>query len=162
MQGRTYRFAVKEPLYPFGFGLSYVRITFGELVLSETDLREGQELVLRTTLSNEGACDALETAQCYIVPPQNWPGAPRAALVDFTKVEVPAGSTVEVSFRLSSDAFCQFDTEGRRRWAPGTYGIVVGAASPGCRALALGAPEPAVSSVVLARSVASSLAGKSS
>ena len=149
MTGRTYRFAGIEPLYPFGFGLSYARFAHGPLVVGAEKLRDGQELTLRSTVSNASDCTADETVQCYLIPPRDWPDAPRAVLVDFAKIKVPARSSVPVEFRLASAAFRQVDAAGQRVWVPGAYEIVVGSASPGARALALGAPAPAVGKIQL-------------
>jgi beta-glucosidase len=149
MRGRTYRFTEVEPLYPFGFGLSYARLAYGPLSLDATTLRDGEKLRVRTNITNPGARATDETVQCYVIPPRDWPEAPRATLIGFQKIPVSANSTVEVEFQLASDVFRQVNAAGARVWAPGRYGLVVGAASPGPRALALGAPAPACSELTL-------------
>ena len=149
MRGRTYRFAEIEPLYPFGFGLSYASLAYGPVALSTARLREGQELTVRTTVANRSARATDETVQCYVIPPRDQPEAPRATLVEFRKVPVPAQTTVEVEFHLTSEAFRQVNASGERGWAPGRYGLSVGPASPGPRASALGAPAPAAGEILL-------------
>ncbi|HUL53352.1 MAG TPA: glycoside hydrolase family 3 C-terminal domain-containing protein [Opitutaceae bacterium] len=149
MRGRTYRFAEIEPLYPFGFGLSYAQLTYDALAVSAPQLREGQELTVRTTVANAGARPTDETVQCYVIPPRDQPEAPRATLVEFQKIPVPAQTTVEVEFHLASEAFRQVNAAGERVWTPGRYGLVVGPASPGPRAQALGAPAPAIGEILL-------------
>ena len=150
MRGRTYRFTEKEPLYPFGFGLGYVRISYGALHLSRSQLAAGQQVVASTTVTNHGDRAALETVQCYLTPPRSWPDAPLATLVDFQKIPVAAGATVKVEFRLPAAAFAQYDGAGHHVHAPGVYGLVIGPASPGPRAQALGAPAPATGSLTIA------------
>jgi beta-glucosidase len=145
MQGRTYRFAEIEPLYPFGFGLSYSRLSYGPLTI----LREGQEIVVQTTVSNASTQPVDEAVQCYIQPPRSHPEAPLATLVDFKKVNIPEHSTVNVSFRLPASAFSQVSQEGAYVRVPGRYHLVIGSASPGARAEALGAPAPATGEVTL-------------
>jgi hypothetical protein len=94
-----------EPLYPFGFGLSYARLAYGPLALGAGTLASDQELTVRTTITNSSARTAHETAQCYLVPPRSWPEAPRATLIGFQKVPVPAHGRIEVEFKLAADLF---------------------------------------------------------
>jgi beta-glucosidase len=149
MKGRTYRFADKEPLYPFGFGLSYGSVQYSEISLSSSTIAEGGSVTVTATLSNPGKLPLAEVAQCYVVPPQDWPEAPHAELRGFEKVEVAPGASVKVSFTLNAEAFAQFDAEGRKVLPKGKYGIVVGPCSPGARGLALGAAK-GVEAVVIA------------
>ncbi len=149
MRGRTYRFATAEPLYPFGFGLSYSQLTYGALQLSTTKLAGDQAVVVQVTLTNLGSRPVSEAVQCYVQPPRDFPDAPLATLVDFQKITVPARGSVEVSFRLPAAAFAQVDGTGQRVRASGRYRVVVGSASPGPRAQALGAPAPATGEITL-------------
>jgi beta-glucosidase len=149
MRGRTYRFAEVEPLYPFGFGLGYAPLAYGPLVLESIAGSPGPQVVARTTLSNLGDRTVDEAVQCYIVPPRGWPDAPRAVLVGFRKLEVAPSSTVGVEFRLQAEDFAQFDSDGRKVRVPGRFGVVIGSASPGPRAVELGAPAPAAGEVDL-------------
>ena len=149
MKSRTYRFATTEPLYPFGFGLGYGRPEYGPMRVDAPTLAAGGHVTLRTSLRNAGSKAIEEAVQCYVQPPRDWPDAPLATLVDFQKLSVPAGATVQVEFRLPAAAFAQFDAAGRKVHHPGRYGVVVGSASPGARAQALGAPGPAAGEVTL-------------
>jgi len=148
MRGRTYRFATVEPLYPFGFGLGYARVAYESVGLSSPTLDAQGRLTVTATLSNPDKRSALETVQCYLVPPAG-EDRPRAILVDFAKVAVAAQGRVNVAFTLSAEAFRQVDAAGRRVWQPGDYLIHVGPASPGPRAQALGASAPAVAALEL-------------
>jgi beta-glucosidase len=149
MRGRTYRFSKLEPLYPFGFGLGYGKPEYGPIKLDAPALAEGGNVAVGTTIRNSGYSAIHEAVQCYIVPPRDWPDAPLATLVDFKKVPVAPGSTATIEFTLPAAAFAQFDAAGRRVHHPGRYTIVVGSASPGRRAQALGAPEPALAELEL-------------
>ncbi len=141
MRGRTYKFAAVEPLYPFGFGLSYAKVTYESLMLSASSLKDGQALEVTAKVRNTSAIAAQETVQCYLVPPTG-PDAPRAILVEFAKVALAPHGSAEVRFKLSAEALRQVDANGQRVWRTGAYRIMVGAASPGPRAEALGAPAP--------------------
>ena len=149
MRGRTYRFAEIEPLYPFGFGLGYAKLEYGPVTLGATSLAASQSLTVTTTLANPEARDTVETVQCYVVPPRDWPNAPQAVLVDFKQVPVPAGATVPVQFKIPAVAFAQVDVAGRSVHHPGLYQVYIGSSSPGARSIALGAPTPASAEVQL-------------
>jgi beta-glucosidase len=149
MRGRTYRFATTEPLYPFGFGLSYGRLVYGELGLSSRQLSAGQELVASATVTNTSDRTAAESVQCYLTPPHSWPNGPFATLVDFKKISLSPGASVQVEFRVPAAAFAQFDVKGESVRVTGNFGVVLGSASPGARAQALGAPAPAQGDVTL-------------
>jgi beta-glucosidase len=142
MRGRTYRFAEVDPLYPFGFGLSYATPIYGASSASAGMMAERDTLIVRATVGNLGPRDTQEIAQCYVVPPRIHAETPRATLVGFQKITLPANSIAPVEFRLDADAFRQVNTAGERVWIPGEYVIVIGSASPGGRALQLGAPPP--------------------
>jgi beta-glucosidase len=150
MRGRTYRFAEVEPLYPFGFGLSYAKIAYRALTLDTATLQARHSLLVRVTVANLSHFSADETVQCYLVPPRDGADTPRAVLVDFKKVTLPTHGSVRVEFQLAAESFHQVDVGGHRRWTPGNYQVVVGSASPGARAIELGAAEPATAHVTLA------------
>lgn len=149
MKGRTYKFAEIEPLYPFGFGLTYGKLAYGPMSVSAAQLTATSQLTVRAAVTNEGTRAVAETVQCYLVPPCSWADAPHSILVDFSKIPLAAGQQATVEFTLPAGAFAQFDATGARVHVPGTYQVVVGSASPGPRALALGAPAPAVGTVTL-------------
>lgn len=149
MRGRTYRFAQVEPLYPFGFGLGYAQVTYAALTLSSARLGEGDTLTVRATLKNTSDVATAETVQCYLIPPAG-PESPRAVLLDFQKVPVPACSQADVEFTLPAAALRLVDVSGQCVWQKGAYRIFVGPASPGPRAQALGAPTPLEQTLTLA------------
>jgi beta-glucosidase len=142
MRGRTYRFATVEPLYPFGFGLSYAHLVYEDLKISPARPAPGAGVVVTAAVRNTSARAARETVQCYLVPPPDWPDAPRAVLVAFQKVDIAAAGTARVRFELAEESLLQVNAAGQRVRVPGRYEIVVGSASPGPRAVALGAPQP--------------------
>jgi beta-glucosidase len=149
MRGRTYRFAEIEPLYPFGFGLTYSRLAYGPFAASARTVGPAGQVTVRATLTNQGARSVAEAVQCYVVPPRDWPEAPRSTLVDFQKITLAPGEARTVEFVLPAAAFAQTDAAGQRVHHPGKYGVVIGSASPGPRAQALGAPAPAAGTVTL-------------
>ena len=108
MKGRTYRFFEGEPLFPFGFGLSYTTFAYGKAQV------KGDQLVLE--VSNIGPVDADEVVQLYVRHPADTEG-PRKTLRAYKRVHVPSGQSVEVSLPLTEETFLWWD-EARQRMVP--------------------------------------------
>ena len=102
MKGRTYRYFEGEPLYPFGFGLSYTTFEYGKAKV------QGKNLVI--PVSNTGTVDAAEVVQLYVRNPKDAQG-PLKTLRGFARVQVPAGKTVEVSLPLTEETFLAWSEE---------------------------------------------------
>ena len=141
MAGRTYRYATAEPLYPFGFGLSYTTFEYSALALDKTALRPGEGLTCRVRVTNTGSAAADEVAQCYVTCPNGSGLAPLHSLVGFRRAHLKPGESRTVEFRLSAEALSSVDAEGRLKQEPGEYRVDIGGCSPGARGLALGAPQ---------------------
>jgi beta-glucosidase len=102
MTGRTYRYFQGEPLYPFGFGLSYTTFEYGEARV------KGKNLVI--PISNTGSVDATEVVQLYVKKADDAEG-PIKSLRGFQRVQIPAGQTVEVSLPLTDETFLAWSEE---------------------------------------------------
>ena len=121
MKGRTYRFFEGEPLFPFGFGLSYTTFAYGKAQV------KGDQLVLE--VSNIGPVDADEVVQLYVRRPADTDG-PRKTLRAYKRVHVPSGQSVEVSLPLTEETFLWWD-EARQRMVPqkGEWELLYGGSS---------------------------------
>ena len=110
MRGRTYRYIESEPLYPFGYGLTYgdVWVTDAKAVS-----RDGV-LTVSATLKNDGKYDTDDVLQVYCQNEgsTNAPRNPR--LCAFKRVHVPAGETVRAELQLDERAFLVVNQEGKR------------------------------------------------
>jgi beta-glucosidase len=144
MQGRTYRYGTQDPLYPFGFGLSYTVFEYEGLKLSKKHLRGGEPLSLTVQLKNTGAVDAEEVVQVYLSDLEASVTVPVNKLVGFRRVSVKAGRSKKLRFTLPSDAMQLIDEDGEPRLEPGEFRLTVGGCSPGPRGQALGAPAPQI------------------
>jgi beta-glucosidase len=142
MAGRTYRYAEAEPLYPFGFGLSYTTFSYESLTLSQAQLPSGAGLRAQVTLVNSGATHGEEVVQLYLSDTQASVPVPRATLVGFRRVGLAPGERAELSFEITADQMALYDDDGRARIEPGEFRLTAGGCSPGARGLALGAPAP--------------------
>ena len=133
MRGRTYRYFTGQPLFPFGFGLSYSQFTYNGLKLSSETLDAGASLEVDANLQNSSQRDGQEVAELYITFPKS-DLAPIRALRQFTRVTVRAGQTQRVHFSLDPRALSEVNASGERIIAPGDYTISVGGGQPGTAA----------------------------
>ena len=100
MHNRTYRYFQGEPLFPFGFGLSYTTFSYGEAAVKDGNLV--------VSVTNTGSVDAQEVAQLYVRLKSDAEG-PLKSLRGFSRVNVPAGKTVEVAFPLTDEVFLSWN-----------------------------------------------------
>ena len=118
MEGHTYRFFRGEPLYPFGYGLSYSKFVYGKPRFADGKLT--------LSVSNKSKRDGEETVLVYLSKVGDTDG-PIRTLRAFQRVEVPAGSTQIVSIPLPDSAFEWWDVKSNAmRILPGQYVIQVG------------------------------------
>ena len=144
MDGRTYRYSTAEPLFPFGFGLSYTRFEYESLRLGKKRLTAGEPLSFSVRLKNSGDMDAEEVVQVYLSDLEASAAVPLHKLVGFLRVKVKAGWSKTVKFTLPPEALMFVDGNGEHKLEPGSFRLAVGGCSPGKRGQELGAPAPQV------------------
>jgi beta-glucosidase len=142
MNGRTYRYMTAEPLYPFGFGLSYTRFEYSELQLGKTNLTLGDSLQVSLTVHNSGASDSAEVVQFYLSDLHASTVVPIHHLIGFERVTLQAGESRTVKFTLTPEMMSFFNDDGKLTLEPGDFRLEVGGCSPGNRGQDLGAPKP--------------------
>jgi beta-glucosidase len=130
MKNRTYRYFTGQPLYPFGFGLSYSQFKYSNLQLSAPQLKAGDPLIVEADVENTSQRAGDEVVQLYITP-SKLPGAPLRALRGFTRIHVAPGATRHVRFSLSPRDLSFVNPDGDRLVASGGYTISVGGGQPG-------------------------------
>jgi beta-glucosidase len=140
MENRTYRYSTAEPLYPFGFGLSYTRFEFSNLKLNHSRIPKGEPLSFRVNVKNAGGMDSDEVVQVYLSDLQASAPVPIQKLVKFQRVHVKAGQDKTVRFSLPPEAMMFVDQDGEQKLEPGQFRLAVGSCSPGPRGVELGAP----------------------
>ncbi len=143
MAGRTYRYMTSEPLYPFGFGLSYTQFAYSDLVLAHDMIRAGEPLPVRFTLANTGSVEAEEVAQIYLSDLEASVPVPLCSLIGFCRVRLQPGERRDIGFTITPEMMMLVDDAGEMKLEPGAFRVMVGGCSPGARGVALGAPAPA-------------------
>ncbi len=128
MKGRTYRF-MSDPLFQFGYGLSYTTFSIGSARISKTQIKTGETLKLSIPVSNTGKLDGTEVVQVY-VRKINDPNGPLKTLRGFQRITVKAGKTSTAAIDLPYKAF-EFYDESKLKAAvtPGEYEVWYGNSS---------------------------------
>jgi beta-glucosidase len=129
MANRTYRYFHGEPLYPFGYGLSYSKFSFSNLKFGSESVHAGDPLDVQVDVTNISDRDGDEVVEAYLVPPQT-PGNPLRALRGFRRVHVAKGATEHVQLTLQPRDLSFVNEGGDRMIAPGAYQLVVGDGQP--------------------------------
>jgi beta-glucosidase len=142
MLGRTYRYMMDEPLYPFGFGLSYSRFEYSDLKLGNVQLRQGEAVHATVIVKNVGqvACD--EVVQLYLTDVEASVPTPISALKGFHRVRLRPGQQQAVAFTITPEMMSLVDANGDSRLESGQFRVMIGGCSPGKRGTDLGAPQP--------------------
>ncbi|HLZ42336.1 MAG TPA: glycoside hydrolase family 3 C-terminal domain-containing protein [Candidatus Sulfotelmatobacter sp.] len=133
MKERTYRYFSKDPLYGFGYGLSYSAFEYSGLKLSSPELQAGNPLDVEVDVKNTSKREGDEVVQLYISFPKV-AGAPLRALRGFSRVHLAAGEQKHVKLSLGSRDLSYVNEAGDRLVRAGDYLITVGGGQPGTSA----------------------------
>jgi len=115
-----------DPLFPFGFGLSYTTFEYSDITLSTKELQQNGSIKATVTVTNTGKTDGEEVVQCYIRDMVGSVTRPVKELKGFEKIFLKAGESKEVSFTITPDllAFHRLDmTYGTE---PGDFKLFIG------------------------------------
>lgn len=115
-----------DPVYPFGFGLSYTQFNYGDLKLSSSSLKGNQTLKASIDVSNTGSRDGKEVVQLYIRDKVGSTTRPVRELKGFQKVELKAGETKTISFNITPEDLKFYNYDLKYDWEPGEFVIMIG------------------------------------
>ena len=130
MKGRTYRYFQGEPLWPFGYGLSYTTFGYSDLSLPQTTINAGDQLNASITVTNTGKAAGDEVVQLYLKFP-DVAGAPIRALRGFQRVHLEPNASQKVEFHLDPRDLSMVTDLGDIVVAQGKYTISTGGGQPG-------------------------------
>ncbi len=130
MQGHTYRYFKGEPLYPFGFGLSYTRFSYRDLTLVSNRVLPGHEVIVGVEVVNVGEVAGDEVVQLYVSDVEASAPAPVRQLCGFRRVHLPPGESLIAIFHIEPEFLSQIDDQGRRVVEPGEFQVAVGGRQP--------------------------------
>jgi beta-glucosidase len=115
-----------EPLYPFGYGLSYTQFDYSDLTLSATQLKGNQKLTATVTVTNSGRIAGKEVVQLYIRDLVGTITRPVQELKGFNKIELAPGESKKVSFEITPELLKFYNGDLKFDWESGDFEIMVG------------------------------------
>ena len=149
MKGRTYRYMTNEPMYPFGFGLSYSSFSFSDLNQSAINIKEGEIVEITLKVTNIGDYPAIETVQMYITDDITSTLTPLFSLKGIKKVNLQPGESKFIDFKISTDMLKLINDQGVAILEKGNFTIHISNSLPSKRALELGASKSLITRLVL-------------
>ncbi len=136
MKGRTYMYFEGEPLYPFGYGLSYTSFKYSDFTISKATLAANETIEISAQITNTGLYAGAEVVQLYVQAPKSSVKRPIKQLVGFQRLELQSRENRRVVFTLpyTEQALWYWD-EGQRKFVlePGKLKIMVGSSSADIR-----------------------------
>ncbi len=137
MQGRTYRYMTGEPMYPFGYGLSYTTFTYDQIAAVPSDQEDN--IVVSCYVTNMGDVAAEEVVQLYITDDEASVRVPLLSLKGVQRIALRPGERRQVSFTIVPEMLTLINGEGEKVFEKGDFTIAIGGAVPIDRSVALGA-----------------------
>ncbi|HRF20345.1 MAG TPA: glycoside hydrolase family 3 C-terminal domain-containing protein, partial [Chitinophagaceae bacterium] len=115
-----------DPVYPFGYGLSYTQFNYGELQLSKTNLKGNETLKASVTITNTGQFAGKEVVQLYIRDVVGSVTRPVKELRGFQKIELQPGESRLVTFAITPEDLKFYNYDLKYDWEPGEFQIMIG------------------------------------
>ena len=115
-----------DPLYPFGYGLSYTTFTYGELALDATTMDQNGKITASVTVTNSGKYDATEVVQLYIRDMVGSISRPVKELKGFERISLKAGESRNVQFEITPELLKFYNAELKHVCEPGEFQVMVG------------------------------------
>ncbi len=128
MTNRTYRYFKGEPLFPFGYGLSYTSFDYGDIKVSDNPATQ-KGIDVSINITNSGNMDGEEVVQLYVTHETDQQ-APLFALKGFKRIKLKAGESKNVKFHLSPRELALTNKNGEWIVSPGNIKLTIGGCSP--------------------------------
>ena len=130
MKGRTYRYLNSEPLYPFGYGLSYTTFAYSGLTIHPSRFQTGETATIEVNVENTGDRSGDEVVQLYVSDLQSSVPVPIRQLQGFRRIFLNPGEKRTVHFTLSPRQFALINGDGECILEPGRFLLAVGGGQP--------------------------------
>lgn len=129
MKNRTYRYFHGQPLYGFGYGLSYTAFAWSG-VKAPAEVKAGEPVTIEADVKNTGSRAGDEVAELYLTQPSGFE-TPIRELAGFERLHLAPGASAHVGFKLDPRSLGQVDAQGNRVILPGDYTVTIGSTQPG-------------------------------
>ena len=139
---RSYAFSTRQPLYPFGYGLSYTTFKFENLRVEPAQISSGGTAKVSVEVSNTGSRDGDEVPQLYIHQKIASVTRPVMQLKGFQRIMLRAGEKKTVAFTITPDTLSMLDTEMHKVVEPGIFEVMVGPSSDQTSTITLAVTGP--------------------
>ncbi|RYU91720.1 beta-glucosidase BglX [Mucilaginibacter terrigena] len=118
-----------DPLYPFGYGLSYTSFGYSNITLNKTKLKGNETLTATVTVTNKGPYAGEEVVQLYISDPAASISRPVKELKDFQKINLQAGEQKQVTFKITPQQLKFYNSQLKYDWEAGEFIVQIGTSS---------------------------------
>ncbi|HPG33796.1 MAG TPA: glycoside hydrolase family 3 C-terminal domain-containing protein [Lentimicrobium sp.] len=142
MKGRTYRYMTEEPMYPFGFGLSFTSFSYSDVRLLSSTIKKGESTEISCTVTNTGQYASVEVAQLYITDNQASVETPLFSLKGIQCINLKPGESKKVVFAITPQMLELINEQGEAITEAGDFTLAISGSLPTQRALTLGASAP--------------------
>jgi len=122
----NYLDVVNEPLYPFGYGLSYTTFSYSDIQLNATELTEKSALTAEIKVTNTGKRDGAEVGQLYLRDLEGSVTRPVKELKGFEKVFLKAGESKTIQFKITPDMLKFYNYDLQYVYEPGDFEVMIG------------------------------------
>jgi len=132
-RGDDYNNLTGQPLFPFGYGMSYTTFEYSDLKIDKNNIAISDSTVVHCKISNTGKMAGDEVVQLYVRDELASVARPVIELKGFCRIHLNAGETKEVSFTVNPEMLSMLDVDLKKIVEPGDFRIMIGASSKDIR-----------------------------